>query len=412
MADLICTERDKGSADQKPRGRGLENCSGFDFGALSPDSPAGWRGTPPNGNTSAIPIYDPEMLSGLLQRAGEGTRDSITGPPKGLPVSKWPLKEKFAEVLRRTGPKLPGEMKNQFMALLTPLNLSIMAGTLAAWAVSQFFGVGEIIDLLLLIVGAFFLGMAIFTVAKDLWLFAKGTVDAQNEPDLDRAADKLAEAISIIGVAAFIALLAKLGGKLRAPKEEVPPDGPAPKKLPAKKPKIGEPGAAEWRYRRYFEAKTAKGEEPLPFDQWKQRYYDPAESGGRPGRPGGEAHRNDVQETLDANPDADPSFAIGDRVPDAVGAPGEPMQVRGQTITPQGNGRVIVESDKTVYDGTIPDSAARAQVRDMRAAAPDSTLVVTDYNNPTAAPLVYPPGSQPPPPGNLGPNPPTTVPYP
>ena len=37
---------------------------------------------------------------------------------------------------------------------------------------------------------------------------------------------------------------------------------------------------------------------------------------------------------------------------------------------PEGQGRVIVESDKTVYGGTIPDSAARAQVRDFRAADP------------------------------------------
>ena len=46
------------------------------------------------------------------------------------------------------------------------------------------------------------------------------------------------------------------------------------------------------------------------------------------------------------------------------------MKIRGEIIKPEGQGRVIVESDKTVYGGTIPDSAARAQVRDFRAADP------------------------------------------
>lgn len=233
MADFICPERNKNSADRKPRGRALEDCASFE-GEVPPNSPVGWRTIPSSSGVATTPVYGPEILSGMLERTQSGTRtyDPITGPPKGLPVSKWPLKEKFAEVLRRTGPKLPGEMKNQFLALLTPVNLAIMAGTLAAWAGSHFFGVGEIIDILLLIVGAVFLGMAVFTAAKDLWLFAKGTVDAQTEDDLDKAATKLAEAIAIIGVAAFIALLAKLGGKLAkgAPKEETPPL--APKKPP------------------------------------------------------------------------------------------------------------------------------------------------------------------------------------
>ncbi len=130
-------------------------------------------------------------------------------------IGQWSIKDKFADVLRRTAPKLPGELRIQFLALLTPLNLGIMVATLVAWAGSQFFGVGEIIDLLLLAVGSFFLGMAVFTVAKDLWGFLHGTVTATTELDLDKAALSLAEAIAIMGVAAFVALLSKMGAKLR-----------------------------------------------------------------------------------------------------------------------------------------------------------------------------------------------------
>ncbi len=40
-------------------------------------------------------------------------------------------------------------------------------------------------------------------------------MSATTEPDLDKAASSLAEAIGILGVAAFIALLSKMGAKLR-----------------------------------------------------------------------------------------------------------------------------------------------------------------------------------------------------
>ncbi|HTV21586.1 MAG TPA: hypothetical protein VMG12_23015, partial [Polyangiaceae bacterium] len=69
-------------------------------------------------------------------------------------------------------------------------------------------------------------------------------------------------------------------------------------------------------------------------------------------------------------------------------------------------------SDHTVKDGAIPNSEARAQMRDARAADPNATLVVTDLANPNAPPLVYPPGTQPPPPGRLPAGTPDVVPYP
>ncbi len=51
-----------------------------------------------------------------------------------LAIGQWSLEEKFADVLRRTAPKLPGELRTQFLALLTPVNLGIMVATLVAWA--------------------------------------------------------------------------------------------------------------------------------------------------------------------------------------------------------------------------------------------------------------------------------------
>ncbi|WP_017720734.1 hypothetical protein [Kamptonema formosum] len=56
------------------------------------------------------------------------------------------------------------------------------------------------------------------------------------------------------------------------------------------KPNLNDPGAAEWRYQRYkydqYQAGKQQGD-ILPFEIWKDRYFNPAAQGGRPGRPGG-----------------------------------------------------------------------------------------------------------------------------
>jgi hypothetical protein len=79
-----------------------------------------------------------------------------------------------------------------------------------------------------------------------------------------------------------------------------------------------------------------------------------------------------------------------------TGEPGAALRVRGQVIKPQGQAQVIVLSDKTDRAGRIPDPTARARVRAVREEHPDATLVVADSENSNAAPLVYPPGTQPP----------------
>jgi hypothetical protein len=83
-------------------------------------------------------------------------------------------------------------------------------------------------------------------------------------------------------------------GNLRDLNSEKPPlmsESDWPPYPPAgAKPKFNDPGAAEWRYQRYkydqYEAGKQQ-EEILSFDSWKERYFNPALLGGRPGRPGG-----------------------------------------------------------------------------------------------------------------------------
>ena len=130
-------------------------------------------------------------------------------------VADWSLEDKFGDVLSRTAAKLPEGLREEFAALLTATNIAIMAGTLALWAASHLIGIGAIIDILLLATGAIFFGMAVFDVLDDLVECINGTVKAQTMAELDQAASHLARVISIIGVAAFMALLAKVGAKVR-----------------------------------------------------------------------------------------------------------------------------------------------------------------------------------------------------
>lgn len=143
-----------------------------------------------------------------------GPRPSI--PKKSsaaAPVATWSLRHRFEEVLRLAPNHMAPELAAQFRAMLTPVNVGIFAGTLAAWAVSHAFGVGEAADIAFLVVGAIFLGMAVFTAGEDIGECVKTTLEAETQADLDKAADYLAQAVAILGVVAFFSLLAKVGAK-------------------------------------------------------------------------------------------------------------------------------------------------------------------------------------------------------
>lgn len=123
------------------------------------------------------------------------------------------MRQRFIEVLKLAPNHMGPELAAQFRAMLTPTSLAMIAGTFAALAVSQAFGVGEIVDVILLLVGVIFVGMAVFTAAKDIFECVKTTAGAKTTADLDRAADYLAQAVAILGVVAFFALIAKIGEK-------------------------------------------------------------------------------------------------------------------------------------------------------------------------------------------------------
>ena len=115
--------------------------------------------------------------------------------------------DKVEEAIRRSLPLLPEELREQLKAMLTPEALAIAGTVLVAWAASHFFGIGEIVDIILLIGGFVLLGTAVFSGAEEFYDFATTAVNAKSDAELDAAAQHFAKAVNILGIAVIQALL-------------------------------------------------------------------------------------------------------------------------------------------------------------------------------------------------------------
>ncbi len=122
-------------------------------------------------------------------------------------VASWPFEKRLEETFNRTLPKLGPEARAQLQAVINPTSLAIIAGVLIAWLVSHAFGIGEIIDIIIIAVGVAAIGFAVFTGLDYLYDFAMGVYRAKTTYDLDKAADDFAKAISILGIQAVLAIL-------------------------------------------------------------------------------------------------------------------------------------------------------------------------------------------------------------
>jgi hypothetical protein len=133
-------------------------------------------------------------------------------PPK--PVSEMSAEEKLGEVIKRAALLLPANIGKELLALLDPTTLAIVAAVVVAWAVSHFFGIGEIADVIMLIVGVVSLGPIAWKAGEHLISFANYTINGKTDKDLSEAAKHLSEAIALIGVQVVMALLLKKAPKV------------------------------------------------------------------------------------------------------------------------------------------------------------------------------------------------------
>jgi hypothetical protein len=132
------------------------------------------------------------------------------------PVSQWSRQERLSAAINRSLPLLPGEVRNEVAAMVSPAGLAMMAAIIVVWGVSHFFGVGEIVDVILLITGGVMMGKAALDVANHLIEFVKLINNAESDADLDEAAKHFAEAVVQGGVQVVTVILMWKGGKAAA----------------------------------------------------------------------------------------------------------------------------------------------------------------------------------------------------
>lgn len=149
--------------------------------------------------------------------------------------------DKLKRAVERALPKLPGQVREKIEAMLTPEALAILAAIAAVWGASHWFGVGEVVDVILIGWGVWTLGAEAVDVAKDLYQFVTIATSAQTDKDIDRAAGHFARAIAIIGVDGLAAILAHRAFKTF---KETPPNrgrsgGVAADDIPPREPTAG-----------------------------------------------------------------------------------------------------------------------------------------------------------------------------
>jgi hypothetical protein len=91
--------------------------------------------------------------------------------------------------------------------LLTPEALATVGAVLVAWVVSHAFGIGEVIDIIILGAGALAIGLSVFEGVDHLYQFAVRAYRGSSSADLDAAATHFATAVGILGIQAVLAVL-------------------------------------------------------------------------------------------------------------------------------------------------------------------------------------------------------------
>ncbi len=116
------------------------------------------------------------------------------------------LEDKLLDVIRRSEKYMPAELWAQIKQMMTPEAIALMATVTAAWAISHFFGVGEIADAVLLVVGCVALGASALEAGREAVAFAIATNSARKDEDLEEAAQHFGKAVVLGGVALIMAL--------------------------------------------------------------------------------------------------------------------------------------------------------------------------------------------------------------
>jgi hypothetical protein len=143
-------------------------------------------------------------------------------------IARMSSADKIGEGIRRSLPHIPAGARAMVESMLKPQTLVIITGTLVVWAGSHAFGIGEIVDVILLGVGVVTLGFAVFEGAGALYDFVTGAISARTSKDLDQAGKHFARAVTLLGVSTIQALLLRGQGRAVIARKQLPQIRPLP----------------------------------------------------------------------------------------------------------------------------------------------------------------------------------------
>jgi hypothetical protein len=138
---------------------------------------------------------------------------NIASPSYGKPadapkaVAVMSTDEKLTEGLRRSLKYMPADVAKEISDFFLPQAIAVMLTTLVAWGIAHVVGIGEIADLILVIVGFAAMGWSAVTVAKELIAFVAGCTNAKTEVELEDGAKHFASAVAMVGVQVMMAIL-------------------------------------------------------------------------------------------------------------------------------------------------------------------------------------------------------------
>lgn len=121
-----------------------------------------------------------------------------------LDVGTLSVEKRITLVVENAATRLPADVGSQLLTLIEPESLAVVATVLTVWAGAQFFGVGEIADVLLLITGWAILGLSALEAARLLYECSALVIRPKDQTDLEQAGELLARVVALIGVQATL----------------------------------------------------------------------------------------------------------------------------------------------------------------------------------------------------------------
>ncbi|WP_206365332.1 hypothetical protein [Siculibacillus lacustris] len=147
------------------------------------------------------------------QRIPPGFPAAQPGGGTARPVAQWSTEERLSFVIRGAASRVPGELEQGLLELLSPQSLALMAGFIVVGVAANMTPYGWVADAVIAGAAFVFGGIAAIHALKDLAECFAEISTAKSERDLDKAGDALARAVVAIGLTGLMAILHRIAAR-------------------------------------------------------------------------------------------------------------------------------------------------------------------------------------------------------